>query len=149
MVRKAVLNDAPAIHALVEHFAGKGIMLHRPLTEICDQIRDFFVYEEGGVVAGTCSLHICDDLGEIRSLAVKESLTGRGIGRKLVQACLAEGRALGLSRVFALTYKTGFFHKLDFKAVSKEVLPHKIWGDCIKCVKFPNCDENAVIIDLK
>lgn len=149
MVRKAVLDDVPAIHAIVEAFSKKGIMLHRPITEIYDNLRDFFVYCEGGKVIGVSALHICsDEMGEIRSLAVRENYTGKGIGRKLVTACLDEARSLGLRKVFALTYKTGFFSKMNFKGVSKEVLPHKIWGDCIRCVKFPNCDENAVIIDL-
>lgn len=147
MVRKAVSGDVQAIYGIVEAFAKKGIMLHRSETDICDSLRDFFVYEKDGQILGTCALHICSsDMGEIRSLAVKEGHTRGGIGTKLVTACLDEARTLGLKRVFALTYKTVFFNKLAFKIISKEFLPHKIWGDCIKCVKFPNCDENAVII---
>lgn len=150
MVRKAVLNDVQSIHEIVEAFAKKGIMLHRPITEIYDNLRDFFVCDENGVAVGTCALHICSgDMGEIRSLAVREDRTGRGIGSKLVEACLNEARSLGLKKVFALTYKSRFFQRLDFRVISKEVLPHKIWGDCIKCVKFPNCDEIAVITELK
>lgn len=147
MVRKAVLGDVPEIYAIVEAFAKKGIMLHRPETDICDSLRDFFVYEKDGRIVGTCALHICSaDMGEIRSLAVRDAHTRGGIGTKLVTACIDEARSLGLKKVFALTYKTAFFNKLRFKVINKELLPHKIWGDCIKCVKFPNCDENAVII---
>lgn len=147
MVRKAVSGDVQAIYEIVEAFAKKGIMLHRSASDICDSLRDFFVYEEGGAILGTCALHICaSDMGEIRSLAVKEGHTRKGIGTKLVTACLEEAKTLGLKRVFALTYKTAFFNKLKFRVISKETLPHKIWGDCIKCIKFPNCDENAVII---
>ncbi len=150
MVRKAVLDDVPEIYGLIESFARKGIMLHRPINEIYDKLRDFFVYEEGGNVAGTCALHICsEDMGEIRSLTVKDDHARKGIGRSLVNACIDEARSLGLKKVFALTYKTGFFQRLNFRVINKEVLPHKIWSDCIKCVKFPNCDENAVIMELK
>lgn len=150
MVRKAVLNDVQSIYDIVEAFAKKGVMLHRPAADICDSLRDFFVYEDNGVILGTCALHICSgDMGEIRSLAVRESHTRKGIGTKLINACLDEARSLGLKKVFALTYKTVFFHKLNFRVINKEILPHKIWGDCIKCVKFPNCDENAVIIELR
>ena len=84
----------------------------------------------------------------MRSLAVKEGSTGKGVGSELVTACLEEARALGLEEVFALTYTTEFFDKLGFKGTEKEKLPHKIWGECINCAKFPNCDENAVIIKL-
>ncbi len=149
MVRKALLSDVDRIHEIVEAFARRGIMLHRSASDICATLRDFFVYEENGKILGTCALHIASpEMGEVRSLAVRSGHTGRGIGTKLVTACLEEAAELGLKRVFALTYKPGFFKRLRFKCMSKEVLPHKIWGDCIKCVKFPNCDEIAVIIEL-
>ena len=148
MVRKAHLTDVQAIHEIVEAFAKRGEMLHRSASDICDTLRDFFVYEDNGKIVGTCAMHICSpEMGEVRSLAGRSGHTGRGIGTELVTACLEEAVSIGLKRVFALTYKPGFFKKLNFKVISKEVLPHKIWGDCIKCVKFPNCDENAVIIE--
>ncbi|MBI5588501.1 MAG: N-acetyltransferase [Deltaproteobacteria bacterium] len=150
MVRKAVLSDVEAIHSIIEAFSMKGVMLKRPVSEILDMIRDFFVYEDNGVIVGICALHICsDDMGEIRSLAVREKFTRKGIGRQLVAACLEEAATLGLKKVFALTYRTEFFKKLGFRLINKDVLPHKIWGDCIRCIKFPNCDENAVITEVK
>jgi len=150
LVRKAVLNDAESIYSLVEYFAKKGGMLHRPLTEIYDSLRDFFVYEDGDRVVGACALHISGpEMCEIRSLAVRENCRGKGIGRRLVTACLDEARSIGLKTVFALTYQVDFFHRLGFRSIKKETLPNKIWVDCVKCVKFPNCDENAVIVDLQ
>lgn len=144
------MGDVEAIHAIIEAFSKKGVMLNRPVSEILDKIRAFFVYEVNGAIVGICALHICsDDMGEIRSLAVREKFTRRGIGKELVGACLEEAASLGLKRVFALTYRTEFFKKLGFRSINKEVLPHKIWGDCIRCIKFPNCDENAVIMEIK
>ena len=100
-------------------------------------------------VIGICALHICwDDLAEIRSLAVQEEDQNKGIGAKLVRACMKESKVLGVKRVFALTYEPDFFEGLAFKRVDKTVLPHKIWTDCLKCVKFPDCDETAVVRDL-
>ena len=149
MVRKALLKDVKDIYDMVEFFARKGEMLHRPLNEIYSYLRDFYVFESGGAVQGVAALHICwEDLAEIRTLAVRENAGGRGIGTSLVLACLDEAGRLGVKRVFALTYKPAFFEKLEFKSVDKAILPQKIWGDCIKCVKFPNCDENAVIREL-
>ena len=149
MIRKAVLKDAQRIYDLVEAYAKKGDMLPRPITEIYSYIRSFFVYEEDGEIIATCSLHVSlDGLGEVRSLAVEEGGEGKGVGKGLVLACLDEARYLGLERVFALTYAPGFFSKLGFDDINKDLLPHKIWGECVKCSKFPNCDENAVIIDL-
>jgi amino-acid N-acetyltransferase len=149
MVRKAVLGDAKIIHQLLNRFAGEGLMLSASLAEIYEYIRSFYVFEESGEVVGTVRLQICwDDLAEIRSLAVNEQAGHRGLGSQLVNACLQEARELGLKRVFALTYKPGFFARLGFAEIDKGELPQKIWRDCIKCAKFPECDEIAVSLVL-
>jgi amino-acid N-acetyltransferase len=149
MVRKALIPDAKAIHKLLLLYAKDGLMLSRSLSEIYESIRDFYVFEEDGAVVGTVCLHICwEDLAEVRSLAVADHMGGRGIGRRLVDSCLDEARQLGLKKVFALTYKPEFFGKLGFGIIEKSELPHKIWGDCIKCPKFPECDEIAMSVTI-
>lgn len=149
MIRKARIADVKIIHKLLLNYAKDGLMLSRSLSELYEGIRDFYVYEDQGDVVGTVCLQICwEDLAEVRSLAVIEGRGLRGIGRQLVEACLDEARELGLKRVFALTYKPGFFEKLGFHLIEKSELPHKIWTDCIKCPKFPECDELALSIDL-
>ncbi len=148
MIRKARIPDAKPIHRLLLTYAKEGLMLSRSLSEIYEEIRDFYVYEVDGAVVGTVCLHICwEDLAEVRSLAVDEGQGGKGIGRDLVKSCLSEARELGLKKVFALTYKPGFFSKLGFHEIEKSELPHKIWGDCMRCPKFPECDEIAMSIE--
>jgi amino-acid N-acetyltransferase len=71
----------------------------------------------------------------------------RGIGTQLVESCISEAIVLGIGRVFALTYKPEFFEKLGFHIVDKAELPQKIWTDCLKCSKFPDCDEVALVAD--
>ncbi len=150
MVRKARIEDVKLMQELIGRFASRGEMLPKSLSELYDQIRDFFIYEEDGTVVGTCALHVSwDDLAEIRSLAVQEKYRGKGVGESLVRACIDESRQLGIQRIFALTYQDEFFEKLGFEKIDKSLLPHKIWADCLKCVKFPDCDERAVILTLK
>src|SRR5512138_2693185 len=128
VVRKARIADVPAIQALVNGYARTGEMLGRPRAEIYEGLRDFTVAERDGQVAGCVALHIdWEDIAEVRSLAVAPALAGRGLGRILVTACLDEARALGIPRVYALTYKSGFFERLGFSRVEKESLPHKVW----------------------
>ena len=147
MIRKAVISDVKAIQALVNHYAESGQMLPRTLNELYEDLRDFHVVEENGSLIGVCALHISwDGLAEIRSLAVREDRIKNGIGTALVRQCLAEARELRAERVFVLTYQEGFFEKLGFTPVDKKELPHKIWTDCLNCVKFPDCDESALII---
>lgn len=144
-IRPARMGDVREIHALLQHFARKGLLLGRSISSLYDHLRDFVVYEEEGV-QGVCSLHICwENLAEIRSLAVAEECQGRGIGEALVRACLDEARLLEIGRVFTLTYQTPFFRKLKFEEIDKRELPHKVWSDCMNCPQFPDCNEEALI----
>jgi len=149
MIRKAKLKDVKEIQRLIKQYSNRGEILPRSLSELYDHLRDFFVYIRNRKMVGICALHICwDDLAEIRSLAVKEEDRKKGIGAELVKVCLEEAKALRIKRVFALTYQPEFFERLGFKKVDKTVLPHKIWTDCLKCVKFPDCDEVALVKEI-
>jgi len=150
MIRKARMKDVKAIQKLIAEYARKGDMLPRSLSEIYENLRDYFVYVQNGEeVIGSAAIHIMwEDLAEVRSLAVRDGNMGRGVGTQLVEACLSEAIVLGIPRVFALTYKPDFFAKLGFVRVDKSELPQKIWTDCLKCSKFPDCDEVALVTDL-
>lgn len=149
-IRKAVIGDGPAVQKLVNDFASRGLMLGLSLSDYYENIRDFLVAEVEGRIVGTCALHVIwEDLAEVRSLAVDPDRREIGIGRDLVEHCIAEAEALCLRRVFALTYQPDFFKRLDFEIVDKGELPHKVWGHCTKCTKFPNCDEEAVLRTLE
>ena len=149
MIRHARIPDARKIHKLLLVYAQDGQLLGRSLANIYDSIRDFYVYEEDGEILGIGALSICwEDLAEVRSLAVAPGQQGKGIGRKIVKMCLSEATELGLKRVFALTYQPIFFKTMGFFDIEKSELPQKIWGDCINCVKYPDCDELALAINL-
>lgn len=151
MIRKAKIVDVPEIQKMLGVFAQGGKLLARSLSELYTNLRDTFVAvdEESGVVVGACSLHIIwENLAEIRSLAVRDSHQGRGLGRRLVQACIDEARELGITRLFTLTYEIEFFQHVGFQVVDKNIFPQKIWADCLHCPKFPNCDEVALVLDL-
>ena len=149
MIRRATIADADQIQHLINQFADAGRLLPRSLSEIYDNLRDFHVYEgQDHQIEGVCALHICwEDLAEIRSLAVASGERKKGIGMNLVKACLEEAQQLGIKQVFLLTYIPPYFEGVGFRTVDKSTLPHKIWADCIRCVKFPDCDETAMIIN--
>lgn len=151
LVRKAIIADVPEMTAIINGYAAQGIMLPRSQHQVYQAIRDFAVAVDGdGQVVGCGALHIVwADLCEVRSLAVREEWRGRGVGRRIVERLLGEARELGVPRVFALTYQEGFFGGLGFEVVPHETLPHKIWGDCLNCPKYPNCDEIAMTLDLE
>ncbi len=144
-IRPARMSDVRDIHALLQRFADRGLLLGRSISSLYDDLRDFIILEDDGIL-GVCALHICwDNLAEIRSLAVDPTAQGRGIGTRLVHSCLDEARSLEIGQVFVLTYQAAFFRKLGFRDCDKRDLPHKIWSDCLHCPKFPDCDEEALI----
>jgi len=150
-LRKARPSDVRAILQLISSYSTQGLLLPRPFKEVIEKIRDFSVIQEGEAqpLLGVVALHpVGEDLAEIRSLAVREDRKGTGMGRQLVDFCLEDARFLQLRRVFALTYQTEFFKKLGFVQVEKLTLPQKIWGDCVHCAKFSDCDEVAMLLTL-
>lgn len=148
-VEKARVDDAASMQQLINGLADKGEMLPRAVSEIYENIRDYFVVRDGGKIIGCAALHVnWLDLAEIKSLAVDDEKQKQGLGSLLVQACLDEARQLGIPTVFCLTYKPAFFEKQGFRSVDKMELPRKVWTECYRCPKFPNCDEVALICHL-
>ncbi len=148
--RPATVGDVPAIRQLIKDFADKGEMLHRSLNELYENVRDFAVIEEDGRVIACAAVHVTwDDLAEVKCVAVAPEVQGRGIGRLIVLNSMEAARLMGIRRVFCLTYQPEFFGKLGFRTIERDMLPHKVWGECIKCHKFPNCNEIAMACDLE
>ncbi len=149
-IEKAKIGDVTQMHQLINYFADKDEMLARPLSEIYENIRDYFVVRQGEQVVGCAALHVSwSDLAEIKSVAVAEDSQQQKIGAQLVEACLQEAKGLGISIIFCLTYKPAFFEKFGFGQVDKMELPRKVWTECYRCPKFPDCDEVALIYHLE
>jgi len=148
MIRKATIRDIKAIHGLLQIYGEKGELLPRPLSALYDHLRDFFVFQgkEKSQILGCCALQFCwEDLAEIRSLAVHPDHLNKKIGSTLTEAALSDAAAFNVRQVFTLTYKPEFFQRYDFSEIDRSELPLKIWSDCILCIKFPDCDEIAMI----
>lgn len=148
MIRKAGLREIGTIHKIINEQAKFGHILPRAMSELYSQVRDFMVVEDddSGAVLGCGALQIVwEDLAEIRSLVVRSNCQDKGIGSSLVNALLDESYEMGVKKVFVLTYRPKLFQRLGFNMMDKSLLPHKIWADCIKCTKFPECDEIALV----
>ena len=147
-IQKATISDIVHIHALLKIYGDRGEMLARPLSELYDHVRDFHVsrVEGYGGIVGCCALQFCwEDMAEIRSLAVRPEFKGKGIGPELVNRALEEAAAYHIPQVFTLTYQPDFFKRFGFATIDRNDLPIKIWKDCMICVKFPDCDETAML----
>ena len=144
-IRNAAVGDVESIYTLLAPFAEKQIILHRDRDNIFQHLQEFLVAEYDNQLVGVVCAHIYGQhLAEVRSLVVKPEYQHHGVGRLLVLGCEQWLAGLGVSKVFALTYVTGFFIKQGYRIVSKESLPHKIWTVCVHCERFADCDEVAV-----
>jgi amino-acid N-acetyltransferase len=148
-IRRAKVADAEGIRRLVNSYASDNRMLPRSLSEIFENIRDYQVAVDGGEVIGSCALHVFwEDLAELRSLAVAKDYLGRHLGSELVRRVVSEAPSLGVRKIFILTAIPRYFEKVGFRVVDKTELPQKIWVECVKCPKFPDCDEVALIAEV-
>ena len=148
-IRPARIEDVEPMRALIGRYAREDRMLERPREFLIEHLRDYLVADEDGAFQGCCALAVLTpDLAEIRSLAVLPEASGRGIGKALVDACVAEARRLGLRRVFALTLVPEFFERCGFTLTSLGRLPEKSAAECPVCPKRFACDEQAMLLHL-
>ncbi len=150
IIRKARIEDVKAMHQLLNGFADKRELLPRSISEVYENLQQFYVAEFEGKIIGTCALYVTwDNLAEVKALAVDETYQGQGIGKRLMEAVMRVAGELHIRRLFTLTIRTGFFEHFGFQHVSKDDLPHKVWTECVKCVYFPDrCVEYGMVKDL-
>src|SRR5512133_3371070 len=145
-IRTAKVSDVKTMHSLIGFYAERKEMLPRPLNDLYENIQEFVVAEEDDKIIGCCALHVSwADLAEIKALAISQDCQRKGIGTMLVTELEKKAKELGVHKVFALTFKPHFFEKLGYKQILREELPHKIWGECVKCPLFPDCGEIPLI----
>lgn len=150
-IRPACAEDVPEIFALIGYWASQGKMLVRPMQNIFENLRDFFVAEvvgeDGPEFAGCAALHVLwGDIAEVRGLAVRPEVAQSGVGKRLVAACEEEARRIGIPTLFAWTYSVGFFEKCGFHLIDKTKDLHpRVWSECLRCPFFVGCNENGML----
>jgi amino-acid N-acetyltransferase len=151
-VRKARTADVAAMHAIINHYAEKQLMLPKTNLQLYENLRDYSVAvetEASELVLGCGALHIYwEDLAEIRALSVAPGTVHKGIGSLLVEALIEEARDLGINQVFLFTYVPDFFGRFGFIRVEHGSMPLKVYNECFHCPKFNKCDELAMVLHL-
>jgi amino-acid N-acetyltransferase len=148
----ARIGDAAAVHRVIAHYAGEGLLLPRTEGEIRDHIGRFLVLVEkrGGEerVLGCVALEpYGPDLSEIRSLAVAPDARGQGrnVGNRLMKAAIDTARRRKITRLFAVTHLPEFFSRYGFTPGPRQMVPEKIERDCVTCPKEHSCTLVATV----
>ena len=134
IVRPARTSDVPGIQALVEPFVQKRILLGKDRVVFYESVQEFTVVEDtDGNLIGCGALHVLwEDLGEVRTLAVSEQWLHRKVGHALMERIETDAKALGLSRLFCLTFETGFFGRHGFEAIGEEVVAPDVYLELLR-----------------
>ncbi|GAB7040496.1 MULTISPECIES: amino-acid N-acetyltransferase [Catenuloplanes] len=129
-VRRARTADVRRIRALIDTYSGERRLLSKPTVTLYEDVQEFWVAERlaDGAIVGCGALHVMwEDLAEIRTLAVDPACRGQKIGHRIVTELLNTARDLGVSRVFCLTFETGFFASFGFEAIDGAPVPSPVY----------------------
>ncbi|KGA19651.1 hypothetical protein GM50_4920 [freshwater metagenome] len=132
-VRPARTSDIKGIHNLIAAFASDGRMLQKETVTLYESVQEFMVAVEDGVVVGCGALHVLwEDLAEVRSVAISESLRGKGIGNQILENIIKRAYELGLSRIFCLTFETKFFGRHGFVEIQGTPVEPDVYAQLLK-----------------
>lgn len=132
-VRRATTADVAAIRSLVAGYESAGILLGKPLVSLYEDVQEFWVAEVDGAVVGCGALHVMwEDLGEVRTVAVDPARRGLGIGSAIVERLLETARALGLRRLFVLTFEVDFFARHGFRPIEGTPVDPAVYEELLR-----------------
>jgi amino-acid N-acetyltransferase len=133
-VRRARSSDVRGIQALLEPFVQRRILLGKDLVVLYEALQQFLVAEDAeGRLIGCGALHVMwEDLGEIRTLIVSDGWLHRGVGRAIVEGLEADARALGLTRLFCLTFEVDFFTRRGFAQIGEQVVDPDVYSQLVR-----------------
>lgn len=133
VVREARTSDVPAIRRLVDLYASERILLSKATVTLYEDVQEFYVAQVGDEVVGCGALHVLwEDLGEVRTLAVDPAHRGRGVGHLLLERLVAQARAVGLSRLFTLTFEVEFFTRHGFAEIEGTPVSHDVFEQLLQ-----------------
>ena len=131
-VHRAKVSDVRQIKSLVDAYAGP-ILLQKSLANLFEDVTEFWVAEQDGVVVGCGALHVLwEDLGEVRTLAVDASVLGSGVGSAVLDRLVERARLLGLSRLFCLTFETAFFTRHGFEPIEGQAVDPEVYAELLR-----------------
>ena len=148
-IRPATLDDALSIYELISSNVVAGHLLERSLEEVQQHATRFFAAVDSEELVGCGELaRLSLDVAEVRSLVVKSTRRGQGVGTYLLKALIDEALSLSIPRLCAFTHSPRPFVQAGFSIVPHPWVSPKIEIDCRTCALFRCCDRYAVVLDL-
>ena len=144
-VRPALARDVAAIRDITQPYVARRILVPKPPVAYYEAVQQFLVAEHLGRIVGCGALHVFwEDLAEIRTVAVADDARGLGVGSAIVTGLIAEGRRLGVARLFCLTFETAFFGRHGFVPLQGSPVTPKVFAELLRSYD----DGTAEFLDL-
>ncbi len=132
-VRRARTSDVPGIRSLVDSYTEDRRLLAKAMVNLYEDVQEFFVAHDGARVVGCGALHVLwEDLGEVRTLAVLPEVKGKGVGSALLSRLVENAREIGVTRLFCLTFETGFFAAHGFVPVEESLVDGEVMAELLR-----------------
>lgn len=132
-IRPAKTQDIPGIRALIDTYTLGGRLLNKETVMLYEDVQEFTVAIENGVVVGCGALHVLwEDLAEVRTVAVVDSLKGQGVGHQILEAIIDRARVIGVSRIFCLTFETAFFGRHGFEEIHGTPVEPDVYSELLR-----------------
>jgi len=132
-IRAARTSDIKDIRALIDAYAPEGRLLTKETVTLYESVQEFIVAVEGTSVVGCGALHVLwEDLAEVRTVAVSEKLRGEGIGHQILNAIIQRAKALGIKRIFCLTFETEFFGRHGFEVIEGTPVEPAVYNELLR-----------------
>jgi amino-acid N-acetyltransferase len=135
IVRRARTADIKGIRRLVQMYVADRRLLSKPTVALYEDVQEFWVAERtgDGAIVGCGALHVMwEDLAEVRTVAVDPLCRGQRIGHRVVSQLLDAARALGVRRVFVLTFETEFFGSFGFTKIDGTPVTHQVYDELLR-----------------
>jgi amino-acid N-acetyltransferase len=118
IVRAARTSDIKAIRSIIDTYVLGRRLLAKETVTLYETVQEFMIAEYAGEIVGCGALHVLwEDLAEVRTVAVLESMRGQGVGNAIIRNIVEKARSLGVARIFCLTFETDFFGRNGFNVI--------------------------------
>jgi len=132
-IRPARTSDIKGIRALIDTYAIGGRLLTKETVTLYESVQEFTVAIENNEVVGCGALHVLwEDLAEVRTVAVLERLRGKGVGHQIMQAIEERAGAIGVKRIFCLTFETQFFGRHGFEEIQGTPVDADVYAELLR-----------------
>jgi amino-acid N-acetyltransferase len=133
VVRPARTSDIKKIRSIVDSYADQRRLLSKETVTLYEGVQEFTVAEVNGEVVGCGALHVLwEDLAEVRTVAVIESMQGKGIGHAILESILNKAKEIGVKKVFCLTFETKFFGSHGFNEIQGAPVEPDVYAQLLR-----------------